>query len=324
MAAQRGRWFACSLSQGLAYLLALCHLAVGGELRRWSLRERWRTFDELQLVQSRESRYQHLDLGYRDGLYVVRQDGLRAGIFPDEEASRRAAALLLTQHPLPVNILVVGGGLGGLCQHLIQAGEFSVGYVEMDPEMISLYRKHLPEALLDPLRTERFTAYACDGRYFVQNAGVAPERRAWRAVKFDAVSAGRAPRAPYDLVVIDIGDPTSASANRFYTREFFLEVRRILAPAGVVAVCGITDSDDYLRGPVLSYTACLYGMLRTVFPRIVVQPGTECCLFAGPEGGPSGEPDVLAHRSVRELMRCCLSHSASASKSFSQSPISTF
>ena len=41
--------------------------------------------------------------------------------------------------------------------------------------------------------------------------------------------------ARYDVVILDVPDPSTSQLNRFYTREFFAEVRRILVPGGVVS-----------------------------------------------------------------------------------------
>ncbi|KPK57376.1 MAG: hypothetical protein AMK73_10245 [Planctomycetes bacterium SM23_32] len=102
-------------------------------------------------------------------------------------------------------------------------------------------------------------------------------------------------------MVLNVGDPTSASASRFYTVEFFREVARVLRPGGALAVCGVTGSDNYVRGTaVLAYGACIYGTVRSVFPWIVVRPGGELCLFAaaGP-GVVTADVQVLVGRFER-------------------------
>jgi len=279
-----------------AYLLALVFLVGGADLRRWSLERRWRTFTRFELVDSLETRYQHVDLGRREGQMVVVQDGLRGDVFPDPYESREAAALLLTQHPSPRRVLIIGGGLGGLCQQVLAASAVDLDYVEMDPRLVALYRRHLPADLLAPLRERRFAAFACDGRRFVQAAASGGDALRRRTVSFRPGRVREAPRAPYDIVLINIGDPTSASSNRFYTVEFFREVSRVLAPDGVMGVWGIRGDENYLRGPLLSYNACHWATMRRVFPRIVVRPGPEFCYFASAGAHVTADAEVLAAR----------------------------
>jgi len=298
---------------GGAVLISLIFLQCGRQLRRWSLEARWRTFSASRLLESRESRYQHLDFGCAEGQCVVLGDGQPGAVFPDEETNLRAAALLLTQHPAPERILVIGGGLGGLCRRLIEAGPFLVDFVEMDPALISLYRKHLPARLLEPLTSERFAAYACDGRRFVSDLSRRPAALARQARGAARFSERRRPAGPYDIVLVNLGDPASVSANRFYTVEFFREVRDILRPGGVLAVWGISGDENYLAGPLLDvegtrpdplgpvvqYAGCFYKTLRCVFPRVVVRPGAEFDFFAGEVGGPTSDPAVLVGRFER-------------------------
>jgi len=281
---------------GVSYLLALSFVTQEGALRSWSLRQRWSTFSRFELLDSLETRYQHVDLGGREGQKVVVQSGLSGEVFPDPWESRQAAALLLTQHMAARRVLVIGAGLGGLCQNLLEAGPLEVDYVERDPGVVSLYQRWLGAELSAPLQSKRFAAFACDPHYFVRRASRAPDSLRRHVVRFGDAALRDVPAAPYDIVLMNLGNPTSAAASRFYTAEFFGEVRRVLAPDGVVAVWNIAASENYLRGSVLRYDACLYWTLRAVFPRVVVRPGSELCFFAGIGEGPTSDPQVLARR----------------------------
>jgi len=280
----RGGSVACLM---LAWLLSVGFVIGGTDVERWSLEQRWRTFSRFDLVESFETRYQHIDFGRREGLGVVVQNGVCGDVFPNESETREAAALLLTQHPDPHDVLVIGGGLGGLCQELLRP-RCGVDYVEMDPEVIFLYRRQLPRELLGALQNYMFEAYfEFDGRRFVRTAPLNGSPSLYEFVS---------PRAPYDIVLINVGNPTSASSNRFHTVEFFREVRRVLAPGGVVALWGVAGNAEYLQGPRLRYDACIYKTLRQVFPRVIVRPGDEFRFFASDGPGVTTDPEVLAAR----------------------------
>lgn len=290
-------WAAISL--GFGFLVCLAFLSYGDELRRVALRQRWSTFTRFNLVASRETPYQHIAIGNRQGLWIVVQNGLHSERFPDDVSSARAAALLLTQHPSPRSVLVVGGGLGGLCQHMLKAPLERLDYVEMDPGLVRFVYAHLPERLAEPLAQDRFAAYICDGRRFIRNVLRKPAPPADTAWAPNARSPGlrHRPAAPYDIVAINVGDPTSASASRFYTEQFFREVRQALHEGGIVAIFGITGSENYLEGSVLQYAACLYKTLKRVFPHVVIRPGDELCFFAASSGGvATAHPPTLRTR----------------------------
>ena len=84
----------------------------------------------------------------------------------------------------------------------------AVDYVELDPLVIEVARRLLPERLADP----RIHVIHTDGRLHVKRS-----------------------REQYDVVIVDVPDPSTSQINRFYTREFFAEVRRMLVPGGVVS-----------------------------------------------------------------------------------------
>jgi spermidine synthase len=245
---------------GLAVGTAITCVGWGGHIAHATENARWRTFSRFHLRASRDSRYQHIQIGCREGQCVLVQDGRRTAQFPERAASRARAVLLLTQHPRPRDVLVIGGGLGGLCQELLAAGVRRLDYVEPDPKLLELVTGHLPGPLAEALRDPRFVAHSMDGRRFVQ----------------------RAPAQSYDLAVVNVGDPTSAADSRFYTLEFFRELRAILRPRGVAAFCGITGDENYMAGdPVQLYTACIFRTLRRVWEHVFVRPGDEFCYFAG-------------------------------------------
>lgn len=284
MAAHAWRWRERRAALACAALaVAACGVAVAGgpALDRMSAVLRWRTYSTFGLVEARDTRYQHLELGMREGEFVLVRNGRTAGQFPDPAAARRGAALLLTQHPDPRDVLVVGGGLGGLCQQMLTAPIRTLDYVEPDPQVVGLLLSHLPPELREPLTDPRFSIHRQDGRHYVQRSADG--------------------RARYDLIVIGVEDPTSAADSRYYTVEFCRLLKRALRPGGVAAFCGITASENYGRSrAVRDYTACIYRTLREAFGTVVVRPGGEFCFFAGDTpGSATSRPAELAARFER-------------------------
>lgn len=278
LARRRARDSIASLTAlGFAVGTAVIYFGWGGQIARATENARWRTFSRFHLRASRDSRYQHIQIGYREGQYVLVQDGRRTAQFPERAASRARAVLLLTQHPQPRDVLVIGGGLGGLCQEMLAAGVRRLDYVEADPKLLALVAGHLPDPLGEVLRDPRFTAYPMDGRRFVHRL------------------AGRPGERRYDLAVVNIGDPASAADSRFYTVEFFRKLRVVLRPGGVAAFCGITGDENYMAGdPVQLYTTCIFRTLRRVWDRVVVRPGDEFCYFVGRHA--TADPRLLEKR----------------------------
>ncbi|MCK4283082.1 MAG: hypothetical protein KAX44_02100, partial [Candidatus Brocadiae bacterium] len=299
---QRREVMASAVLVALGVALCVAFLGWGDAVRWGTVRARWRTFSRFRLETVSDTRYQHVELGEREGERVLVQNGYLTAQFPNPRAASAQAALLLTQHPRPRDVLVVGGGLGGLCQELLKGPIAALDYVDADPQLMCLLYDNLPADLQKPLSDPRFAAYSRDGRYFVQRAAKRPGALARAHIPLGRAAAGqvevRRPVGAYDLVILALGDPASASASRFYTVEFCRELLGILRPGGAVAFCGITSSENYVRGTaVLNYTGCIYKTLRSVFDRVVVRPGDEFCFFASAvEGVVSADTELLVGR----------------------------
>ncbi len=83
----------------------------------------------------------------------------------------------------------------------------------------------------------------------------------------------------FDVVIIDVPDPTTAQLNRFYTEEFFAEVRRILTPGGVVGF-GLGHYENYVSPELARLLASAHRALRQSFPQVRMIPGGRVFFFA--------------------------------------------
>jgi spermidine synthase len=279
----RGAKGAANSAAGVLAVVLLVGALLGGWTGRcesWLVDQRWQGISSARLVAARDTKYQNLQLGLAGGQYSLFANGQLAAVFPDDAGDEVLAAQLLSQHPRPRDILVIGDVFAGLAQHLLRYPIASLTAVEIDDGYSDLVRGHLDAAGRSVLRDPRLHAEAMDGRRFV------------------LLTARRGPgkRNAYDLVFIHQPDAWTAQLNRYYTREFFLDLRKILAPGGVVAL-RLTSAENYASGIVIPYTSAIYQTLKSVFPAVAVLPGTSNAFFAsGSRASVSTDPGLLARR----------------------------
>jgi spermidine synthase len=227
-----------------------------GKLDAWLVQQRWLGLSAAPWVESRDSKYQNLQLGQSHGQYCLYSNGQLAAVFPDDDQQRILAAQIITQHPRPRRVLVIGEGASGLAKHLLRYKITSLTAVEIDKEFLDLILGHLPasdkKSLLDP----RLRMVVQDGRRFVMEG---------------AKTKGR-PERRFDLVYLHQPDAWTAQLNRYYTREFFMDLKTILTSGGVVAM-RLTSAENYASEISNPYTATIYHTLKSVFPAIAVAPG---------------------------------------------------
>jgi len=151
----------------------------------------------------------------------------------------------MSQRPDARQVLLLGGGVAGTAREILRYGVGEVTYVELDPLIITAGRRFLPENLADA----RIKTVATDGRRFVQQTG------------------GR-----YDVVIVDVPDPSTSQLNRFYTAEFYAEVRRILTPGGVLAFA-LGHYENYVSPGLAQLLASAHRTLRLSFGQVRMIPG---------------------------------------------------
>jgi spermidine synthase len=108
----------------------------------------------------------------------------------------------------------------------------------------------------------------------------------------------------YDLVVVNVPEPSSARLNRFYTKEFLERVRGALRPGGVLVLRTATPA-AYLAGERGALLAVLWRTLGEAFPdrRIVVAEAGALLLGAIPPGWPASTPEALGRRYSARAVR---------------------
>lgn len=189
-------------------------------------------------------------------LVVVEQGEQRAffenGLLMFETQSvfaEEVAHLPLLAHPAPARVLLLGGGIGGVLRETLKHPVEEVFYVELDPRIIESAAQALPRdeaALLDDPRVR--LVYS-DGRRFVNQA-----------------------EGGFDVVIVDLPEPATGQINRFYTREFFVGVRSLLDPGGIVSV-GLSSAENYWSPELARRNASVFQTMRSVFPYVIVTPG---------------------------------------------------
>jgi len=176
--------------------------------------------------------------------------------FPDPYTFVPLAHLWMCQHPSPRRVLVLGGGAEGLLAEILRHPVEGVDYVEPDPRQIELIEPHLAEPDRRALADERVTVHHRDARFYVKTQ-----------------------RACFDLVIARLPEPTSALRARYYTREFFAELRRAMSPASVLCMTVAAAPADLPSGSA-GYLASVRASLRTAFPEVLVGWGDPAHVLA--------------------------------------------
>ncbi|NOZ88257.1 MAG: hypothetical protein GXP49_18755 [Deltaproteobacteria bacterium] len=228
----------------------------------------------MTLVKQVQTHYQFLQLGKLSDQYTLFADGLPVSSFPDQYAPPMLANLYMCEHPSPKRVLIIGGLSAQLVTTTLKYSIKSLDVAELDPGLVRLIRPYLGEKDRTALKDPRVRLILKDGRRLIKQ--VAPQS--------------------YDLVIVSVPQPTTAMLNRYYTVEFFEEVRRALAKPGVFVIT-MQGYANYLDEPTSGMVGPVYRGLSRVFPSVVVT-GTEVLhIFAATGSGIiTSDPKILGDR----------------------------
>jgi spermidine synthase len=230
-------------------LLALIsYLTLSGSLdgfNRFSSALGWRG---MRLVETRSSVYGNIVVTSYGSQYNFFENGLWILASDDEISAEENVHLVMLEHPDPKSVLLIGGGLNGSGNEVLKHGVERMVYVELDPMLTETARRYLRDEI-GFLEDDRVELIHSDARFFIKRAD---ER--------------------FDVVIVNLPDPLTAMLNRFYSREFFGEVRRILNPGGIISV-SLSSSASYLNVEGRRLLRSIYRTMREVFPDVVVLPG---------------------------------------------------
>ncbi|NQT84078.1 fused MFS/spermidine synthase [bacterium] len=151
----------------------------------------------------------------------------------------------MCQRPDAYGVLLISGGISGTAKEILKYGVERVDYVELDPLIVKVGQKYVPKNLAD----ERINVINADGRLFVKRT----QKR-------------------YDAVIADLPDPSTSQINRFYTFEFFAEVKETLTKEGVLSL-SLGHYENYLSKELARLIATAHRTLKKVFDNVLIIPG---------------------------------------------------
>jgi len=170
----------------------------------------------------------------------------------------------------PGRVLLIGGGASEAMSEILKHPVRSVDYIELDPMVVSFSKEFL-QGNLFKLNDPRVNVIITDGRYFIKNT-----------------------KNKYDVVIMHLPNPYTAQINRFYTVEFFREIKRAMGDDSILGF-SVSSSENYLSKEQSLFLRTLYETAKSEFKDVRVIPGdTAYFLCAKKDGLIELSPGVMS------------------------------
>jgi len=243
------------LSVVVLYSGYLIFAGQADKLHHYSIKLQWKNHNVLHY---QNSPYGNICVIENEGQYIFFRDGIVTVItpVPDIPFVEEIVHLPALAHHKPEKVLILGGGAGGIINEALKYPSIKkIDYAELDPLLISLFRKFPTYLTESELNDERVKIKHIDGRLFLKST-----------------------QDKYDLILVGITEPSDLQANRFFTKEFFSLAKERLNERGIL-VFGLPGSLTYMNQELKNLNSSIFHTLKGVFPYVRLLPGDGANLF---------------------------------------------
>ena len=255
------------LSGGGILIIAAAILLLSGPLNSSSAQIGLGPF---RLIKAADSPFGRITVSEYNGAYNFYQSGNLLFTSQDRLGSEEIAHLSLLLHPDPRDILLIGGGASGITGEIKKYPLSSLTILELDYKVIELARKF---GVLDP----EIGILTRDGVKYLSET-----------------------EKTYDIILIDLPDPTTAQINRFYTLEFIQKCRERLKRNGILTF-HLETSGSYMGRELKLLNQSIYKTTSAVFEHVLVIPGNYNYFFASENEIPEKRSTLINRWRARNI-----------------------
>lgn len=207
-------------------------------------------------------------LTYRDtpfGNMVVTESGGQKNVYENNTllyttnnviTNEETVHYAMLQRKNPVNVLLIGGGFSGIVGEILKYPIKDLDNIEMNP-----WLAQVAGTLSEMPEDDRLKVVLSDPRSFTD-----------RLVKREATHNNGAGSSRYDVILLNLPDPSTLQLNRFYSVEFMTILKPLLRKGGVVSL-SLMATADYMGYSSKRAHLIMYATLKKVFKNVLVVPG---------------------------------------------------
>jgi spermidine synthase len=159
-------------------------------------------------------------------------------------ANEEAVHYAMVQHRNPKSVLLISGGISGITDEILKYNITKIDYIELNPWIFRIGKKYT-----ESLEDRRINAIETDARLFLKKSS-----------------------DKYDVVLINLPEPSTAQINRYYTIEFFRLLKKRLNQNAVISL-GLPSTANYISKEAARVNSVIYKTIKQVFKEVLIIPG---------------------------------------------------
>jgi len=200
-------------------------------------------FSDQVVVTQKNTPYGNLSVTQTGDQYNFYENGLALFSTDNDIYREESVHFGMLQHDSPKSVLIISGGLSGMIDEINKYDVEKIDWLELNPGLIEL------------------------GKEFV---GIS-EHMGLRIINEDARLFIKKTDRKYDVILINLPIPITAHINRYYTTEFFNELKEVLNQGGVVST-SLASTGNYMSDESLRLSTVIYNTLNQEFQNVLIIP----------------------------------------------------
>ncbi|MGQ9619652.1 MAG: hypothetical protein ACUVTX_01545 [Bacteroidales bacterium] len=177
----------------------------------------------------------------------------------------------MLQHDKPESVLLISGDPASSISEVMKYHVAKIFYVERDPELVRAFiRENIPGK-------EIVSAKSTDAYRFIKNTS-----------------------EKFDVVIMVLPPPSTLLLNRYYTKEFFEEIRNRLNEKGVFA-CTPGSAENYYNYQSALLYSVIYNTINTVFHNVLPVAGNKLFFIASDKELNPGICSLLEEKKIKNI-----------------------
>ncbi len=238
----RSIWFV------LFFLLSLSGVLTFTDIKSTALTK---LYNGQHIVETVENEYGKLVVTENSGQFNMFDNGVLVNTGSNEMSTEESVHYAMIQRPLSRNVLQVSGNIGLTEQEIRKYSVKQIDYVTINKKVSELEKKYFSSGV-----SGNFTQFFMDPGIFIRKAGT-----------------------DYDVVLLNTPEPMYARTNRFYTREFFEDLKKCMNADAVIGL-SMPGIENYMSESSAAMNSSIYNTLRSVFGQVILIPGNRLFFIA--------------------------------------------
>lgn len=201
-------------------------------------------FPAQEIIETRDTKYGNLTVTSMADQLNFYQNNMLLFTTDNQMANEEIVHYAMVQHDHPEEVLLISGGIAGITRDILKYESIKrIDYLEIDPDIFQIGKE-----LTDALESDLIFTYSQDARRFIRKTA-----------------------NQFDIVIMNLPEPSTLELNRYYTLEFMTDLKRKLSPDGIITF-SLPSVANYLNDPAVRLNSSIYNTLKEVFREVKIYP----------------------------------------------------